>query len=109
MEIQLSELIEQIKKDGVAVAENESNAIVDSAKKEAEEKKAEGIALIGIEDFAKVSLRVGEIKACGNIICYVCRRSVSVDQKSECPQLDIVELANTSVQLFIKINAVEFI
>ena len=37
MEIQLSELIEQIKKDGVAVAENQSNAIVDSAKKEAEE------------------------------------------------------------------------
>lgn len=49
MEIQLSELIEQIKKDGVAVAENQSNAIVDSAKKEAEEiiakaeKKAEEI------------------------------------------------------------------
>ena len=49
MEIQLSELIEQIKKDGVAVAENESEAIVNSAKKEAEEiiakaeKKAEEI------------------------------------------------------------------
>ncbi len=49
MEIQLSELIEQIKKDGVAVAENESNAIVENAKEKAEkiiadaEKKAEEI------------------------------------------------------------------
>lgn len=49
MEIQLSELIEQIKKDGVAVAENESNAIVETAKEKAEkiiadaEKKAEEI------------------------------------------------------------------
>ena len=49
MEIQLSELIEQIKKDGVAVAETESNAIVETAKEKAEkiiadaEKKAEEI------------------------------------------------------------------
>ena len=49
MEIQLSELIEQIKKDGVEVAENESNAIVEAAKEKAEkiiadaEKKAEEI------------------------------------------------------------------
>ncbi len=51
----------------------ELNAFVEAqmkaaaAKKEAEEKKAEGIALIGIEDFAKVSLRVGEIKACEKV------------------------------------------
>lgn len=36
MEIQLQELIEQIKKDGVDVAENEAKSIVDSAKEEAE-------------------------------------------------------------------------
>lgn len=36
MEIQLQELIDQIKKDGVAVAETEANNIVDSAKAEAE-------------------------------------------------------------------------
>lgn len=49
MEIQLSELIEQIKKDGVEVAESESTAIVSSAKEKAEKiiadatKKAEEI------------------------------------------------------------------
>lgn len=49
MEIQLSELIEQIKKDGVEVAESESTAIVNSAKEKAEKiiedakKKAEEI------------------------------------------------------------------
>lgn len=32
MEVQLQELIEQIKKDGVAVAETESKDIVDAAK-----------------------------------------------------------------------------
>jgi V/A-type H+-transporting ATPase subunit E len=36
MEIQLQELIDQIKKDGVAVAETEAKNIVDSAKAEAE-------------------------------------------------------------------------
>ena len=36
MEIQLQELIDQIKKDGVEVAETEANNIVDSAKAEAE-------------------------------------------------------------------------
>lgn len=36
MEVQLQELIEQIKKDGVAVAEAEAKAIVDAAKKDAE-------------------------------------------------------------------------
>ena len=36
MEIQLQELIDQIKKDGVAVAETEANNIVNSAKAEAE-------------------------------------------------------------------------
>lgn len=36
MEIQLQELIDQIKKDGVEVAETEAKAIVDSAKLEAE-------------------------------------------------------------------------
>lgn len=36
MEIQLQELIDQIKKDGVAAAEKEANSIVDSAKAEAE-------------------------------------------------------------------------
>ncbi len=33
-------------------------------KKEKTEEKAEGIAIIGIEDFAKVALRVAEIKTC---------------------------------------------
>ncbi len=36
MEVQLQELIEQIKKDGVAVAEAEAKTIVDAAKAEAE-------------------------------------------------------------------------
>ncbi len=36
MEIQLQELIDQIKKDGVEVAENEAQAIVEASKKEAE-------------------------------------------------------------------------
>ena len=36
MEIQLQELIEQIKKDGVAVAENEATAIVEDAKAQAQ-------------------------------------------------------------------------
>ncbi len=36
MEIQLQELIDQIKKDGIEVAENEAKNIVDSAKSEAE-------------------------------------------------------------------------
>ena len=36
MEIQLQELIDQIKKDGVEVAEGEAKSILDSAKKEAE-------------------------------------------------------------------------
>lgn len=36
MEVQLQELIEQIKKDGVAAAETEANTIVDAAKSEAE-------------------------------------------------------------------------
>ena len=36
MEIQLQELIEQIKRDGVAAAEAEAKKIVDSAKAEAE-------------------------------------------------------------------------
>ena len=36
MEIQLQELIDQIKKDGVQAAENEAKSIVDSAKEEAE-------------------------------------------------------------------------
>lgn len=36
MEIQLQELIEQIKKDGVAAAESEAKSIVDSAKAQAE-------------------------------------------------------------------------
>ena len=36
MEVQLQELIEQIKKDGVAAAETEANAIVEAAKSDAE-------------------------------------------------------------------------
>lgn len=36
MEVQLGQLIEQIKKDGVVAAQTEANAIVDAAKKEAE-------------------------------------------------------------------------
>ncbi len=36
MEVQLQELIEQIKKDGVAAAEAEASAIIESAKSEAE-------------------------------------------------------------------------
>ncbi len=36
MEVQLGELIEQIKKDGVAIAEAEAKTIVDAAKKDAE-------------------------------------------------------------------------
>ncbi len=36
MEVQLQELIEQIKNDGVAVAEAEANAIIDAAKNDAE-------------------------------------------------------------------------
>ncbi len=36
MEMQLQELIEQIKKDGVEVAENEAKSIIDAAKAEAE-------------------------------------------------------------------------
>ncbi len=47
----------------------EINAKKQAAKKEAEkaakkEEKPEGIAIIGIEDFAKVALRVAEIKTC---------------------------------------------
>ena len=40
MEIQLQELIEQIKKDGVQAAEAEAKSIVDAAKEEAEKIKA---------------------------------------------------------------------
>ena len=36
MEVQLQELIEQIKNDGVAVAEAEAKAIVEAAKNDAE-------------------------------------------------------------------------
>lgn len=44
MEIQLQELIDQIKKDGVEVAEGEAKSIVDSAKAEAERIIAEAKA-----------------------------------------------------------------
>ncbi len=44
MEIQLQELIEQIKKDGVATAEAEAKAIVDAAKADAEKLIAEAKA-----------------------------------------------------------------
>ena len=45
MEVQLQELIEQIKKDGVAVAETEAKDIVDAAKADAEKIIAEAQAL----------------------------------------------------------------
>ena len=44
MEVQLQELIEQIKKDGVAVAETEAKDIVDAAKADAEKIIAEAQA-----------------------------------------------------------------
>lgn len=44
MEIQLQELIDQIKKDGVTAAETEANAIVNTAKAEAEKIVAEAQA-----------------------------------------------------------------
>ncbi len=44
MEVQLQELIEQIKKDGVAVAETEAKGIVDAAKADAEKIIAEAQA-----------------------------------------------------------------
>lgn len=47
MEVQLGQLIEQIKKDGVVAAQTEANAIVDAAKKEAEKIIADAKAQAG--------------------------------------------------------------
>ena len=52
MEIQLQELIEQIKKDGVEVAENEAKSIVDYAKEE--EMLCEGIAFRNLKTFDEI-------------------------------------------------------
>ena len=52
MEVQLQELIEQIKKEGVAVAEAEAKAIVDTARADAEkiiaDAKAEADRMIAV-------------------------------------------------------------
>ena len=59
MEVQLQELIEQIKKDGVAVAETEAKDIVDAAKADAEKIIAEAQAAIAqIDDLHTPSPRV---------------------------------------------------
>ncbi len=84
MEIQLSELIEQIKKDGVAVAENESNAIVDAAKEKAEkiiadaEKKAEEIiAKANVENERIVKASEDAIRQAGRNLLISFRESVN--------------------------------
>lgn len=84
MEIQLSELIEQIKKDGVAVAENESNAIVEAAKEKAEkiiadaEKKAEKIiATANTENDRIVKASEDAIRQAGRNLLISFRESVN--------------------------------
>lgn len=84
MEIQLSELIEQIKKDGVAVAENESNAIVETAKEKAEkiiadaEKKAEEIiAKANAENERIVKAGEDSIRQAGRNLLISFRESVN--------------------------------
>jgi len=54
-------MVEKIKarQEAVAAAEKANNEKV-----KAELKEAEGVAEIGIDDFAKVELRVAEVKAC---------------------------------------------
>ena len=56
--IDIPKMTEELK----AKKEAEKKAAEKAAKKE--EKKPEGVAIIGIEDFAKVALRVAEIKTC---------------------------------------------
>ena len=84
MEIQLSELTEQIKKDGVAVAENESNAIVETAKEKAEkiiadaEKKAEEIiAKANAENERIVKAGEDSIRQAGRNLLISFRESVN--------------------------------
>ncbi len=84
MEIQLSELIEQIKKDGVEVAENESSAIVNSAKEKAEkiiadaEKKAEEIIAKATAENDRI-VKAGEdaIRQAGRNLLITFRESVN--------------------------------
>ncbi|MBR6793472.1 MAG: methionine--tRNA ligase, partial [Clostridia bacterium] len=55
--IDIPKKLEEIKAANAAKAEKE-------AKKEKKEEKPEGLAIISIDDFAKVALRVAEIKTC---------------------------------------------
>ena len=84
MEIQLQELIDQIKKDGVEVAETEAKAIIDSANAEAEKiladakKKAEEIMNKAKEENAK-TVQSGEdaITQAGRNLLISFRQSVA--------------------------------
>ncbi len=84
MEIQLSELIEQIKKDGVEVAESQSTAIVNSAKETAEKiiadatKKAEEIiAKANVENDRIVKAGEDAIRQAGRNLLLSFRESVN--------------------------------
>lgn len=84
MEVQLNELIEQIKKEGVEAAESKAQAIIDSAKKEAEKilnearNKADKIILDAKNENERV-VKSGEeaIKQAGRNILISFRESVA--------------------------------
>ncbi len=84
MEVQLNELIEQIKKEGVEAAESEAQAIIDSANKEAEKilnearNKADKIILDAKNENDRV-VKSGEdaIKQAGRNILISFRESVA--------------------------------
>ncbi len=86
MEIQLSELIEQIKKDGVEVAETEGEEIINSAKLQAEkiiaeaEKKAREILAKAKEENEK-TVKAGEdaIRQAGRNLLISFRESVNAE------------------------------
>lgn len=89
MEIQLQELIDQIKKDGVEVAESEAKSIVDSAKAEAEkiiaDAKAEAQKLLAnakSENERMVHSSEDAIKQAGRNLLISFRESVSRELKA---------------------------
>lgn len=84
MEIQLQELIEHIKKDGVAAAEKEATAILDAAKNEAEkivsDAKAEAKTLISqAKEENDRTVRVGEeaLRQAGRNVLLSFRESIA--------------------------------
>ncbi len=111
MEIQLQELIDQIKKDGVEVAETEAKAIVDSAKLEAEkivaDAKAQAEKILAdakVENDRMVKSSDDAIRQAGRNLLIAFRESVTRELNSiVCETVNSVYSADSLSQIVINV------